>query len=128
MLKKTDSYNKQRYKDKINYYKKWMPYEKVISQTMATNCIFEVLQDNQYGQSLRYFEAVCFNKKLLTNNKNIKNLPFYNEKYMKIFEEIDDIDYDWVKKREEINYNYNNEFSPIFLIDKIDELYKNKKE
>lgn len=126
MIKRKENQKKQRYSEKINYYKKWLPYEEVIAQTMATNCIFEALQDNQYGQSLRYFEAVCFNKKLLTNNVNIKKLPFYNEKYMRIYDKIEDIDFEWVKRKEKFDYNYNNEFSPIFLIDKIEELYKIK--
>ena len=36
---------------------------------------------------------------------------------MGIIENIDDIDVDWVKKREEIDYNYDGEFSPIHFID-----------
>lgn len=125
-LKNNEIYEEQKHFGKINYYKKFIPYEEVVAETVSSNCIFEVLQENQFGQSLRYFEAVCFNKKLLTNNPNIKELPFYNEKYMKIFNSVDDIDCEWVKKEETIDYKYNNEFSPIYLLDKIDELYQNK--
>lgn len=127
MLKRSELKKNQEYFNKINYYKKWMPYDEVIAQTLSTNCIFEILQDNQNGQSLRYFEAICFNKKLLTNNKNVRNLPFYNEKYIKIFDKIDDIDFGWIKTKEKIDYGYKDEFSPIYLINKIDDLY-NKKE
>ncbi len=126
MLKRLEIRKKQEYFKKINYYKKWMPYKEVIAQTLSTNCILEILQENQSGQSLRYFEAICYNKKLLTNNENVKNLPFYNEKYIKIFKKIEDIDFEWIKSKEKIDYGYKNEFSPIYLINKINDLYDKK--
>ncbi len=82
---------------------------------MGSNCILEVLQDGQTGSTLRYLEAVCYNKKLLTTNPRIKNYPFYDERYMKVFSSESDIDYDWVKKRETINYGYKDEFSPKYF-------------
>lgn len=101
-----------------------IPYEDVISNILSTNCILEVVAKGQYTQTARYYEAVCYNKKLLTNNQYIKELPFYNPKYMKCFTSLDDIDFDWIKKKENINYHYNNEFSPIHIIEKIENLLK----
>lgn len=98
------------------------PYSYVLDEVQSTNCIIEFLQNGQSSQTLRYFEAVCFNKKLLTNNKNVKNLSFYDERYMKIFEKLEDIDIDWVKRKEEINYNYNDEFAPNYIIEKLERL------
>lgn len=115
----TSSYSKIR---GINFLTKKKPYNEVLKEIENSNCILEILQPGQKGQTLRYFEAVVYNKKLLTNNENIKNMPFYNPKYMKIFNTIDDIDFKWVRKREKINYNYNNEFSPIHFIKEIDEI------
>lgn len=108
---------KQKFENEINYYSnRWLPYEKILENINETNCIIEILQEGQSGPSLRYFEAVCYNKKLLTNNKHIKEFPFYNEKYMKIFNNENDIDIEWIKRREEIDYKYNFEFSPRKLI------------
>lgn len=119
---KNDGLNIEYEKNGFNILKGRKTYTDVINETKNTNCIIEILQTGQKGQSLRYFEAVCLNKKLLTNNKYIKHLSFYNEKYMKVFEKLEDIDTEWVKEKEEINYNYNNEFSPIHIIEKIKEL------
>ena len=91
-------------------------YKQVLKWTMRSNCILEVLQDGQRGSSLRYMEAVCYNKKLLTTNAEIKNYPFYDERYMKVFSTESEIDFDWVKKSEKIDYGYTNEFSPTGLI------------
>jgi hypothetical protein len=98
---------------------KWVSYEKILSETISSNCILEILQNNQHGATLRYFEAVCYNKKLLTNNKDIIYYPFYNPKWMKVFTNISEIDIEWLRTNENIDYKYNGEFSPKILIDKI---------
>lgn len=103
------------YKDKITYIKKWIPYSKVLKRTMHTNCIVEILQKNQQAQSIRYFEALYFNKKLLTNNPHIMELPYYNPEYMKYFSDVSDVDFDWLKKKESVDYDYKNDFSAIKL-------------
>lgn len=93
----------------------WQPYSNVLNALVKSNVIVEILQEGQYGASLRYFEAVCYDKKLLTNNPHITSFPFYNERYMKIFHDINDIDYEWLCKREPVKYNYQGEFSPLQL-------------
>lgn len=97
-------------------------YPQVVSRVKSTNCILEILQDNQKAQSLRYFEAVVYNKKLLTNNPGIAELPYYDERFMKIFETVDDFDVEWARERENIEYGYKGEFSPIKIIDFIRKL------
>ena len=94
---------------------KRIPYKRILKKMLGSNCILEVLQEGQGASSLRYLEAVCYNKKLLTTNPEITKYPFYDERYMKVFSTEADIDYDWVKKVEPIDYGYNNEFSPSGL-------------
>ena len=110
----------------VNFYHGWKPYDEILNKVQESNCIIEICQQGQNGATLRYFEAVTMNKKLLTNNKNIINFPFYNPRWMKIFSSVDDIDTEWVKKREPIDYNYQGEFSPTHFIDYI--LSENKKD
>lgn len=112
--------NKEKKSDsRLTYRKHWISYENVLRMVLSSNCILEVMQKNQSGPSLRYFEAVVYNKKLLTNNSNIVNFPFYDSRWMKIFKNIEDIDVDWILKDERIDYKYNNEFSPVHLVEKI---------
>lgn len=70
----------------IRYPKKRLDYEDVLDYVSQTNCIIEIVQNDTAGPTMRYSEAVFYNKKLLTNNKNIVNFPFYNSNYMKVFE------------------------------------------
>lgn len=116
---------KQLYKEGITY-NKVIPYAEVIKETKKSNCILEVMKDRQSGATARYYEAVCYNKKLLTNNKDVVNLPFYNSEYIHIFEKPEDIDWDWVKERIPIDYHYDGRFSPTHLIDRIIELEEEK--
>lgn len=87
-----------------NCFRKNIPYEKILENISKSNCILEILQTGQKMQSLRYLEAICYNKKLLTNNNEIVNYPYYNENYMKVFNKIEDIDWEWVKRRETVRY------------------------
>lgn len=103
----------------VYFYQGWKPYEEILERVENSNCIIEICQKGQSGATLRYFEAVSMNKKLLTNNKNIVHFPFYNPKWMKIFSSVNDIDVDWVKAKEHIDYNYHGEFSPVHFIDQL---------
>ena len=107
----------------LNFHDKDLPYENVVSNILSANCILEMVAKGQNVQTARYYEAVCYNKKLLTNNPNIKELSFYNPKYMQHFESVEDIDFEWVKRRELIDYHYNNEFSPNHILGKLEELF-----
>ncbi len=107
-------------------YNKNIRYDEVIEEIIFANCILEILQSGQSGATLRYYEAVCYNKKLLTNNKNVVNLPFYNPDYIHVFEKPEDIDWEWVKERIPVDYHYDGRFSPTHLIDKIIELEEEK--
>lgn len=108
-----------KYSDRINILDKSIPYEDVVEKINSSNCILEVLSPGQSGATLRYYEAVVYNKKLLTNNKNVVNLPFYNQEYIHVFEKIDDIDWKWIREKESIDYHYDGRFSPTKMIDKI---------
>lgn len=108
-------------------YNKYIEYPSLIDEVLKSNCILEIVKVGQRCNTLRYYEAVCYNKKLLTTNKNVVNLPFYDPRYMKVFEKPEDIDWEWVKKREPIDYHYDGRFSPTHLIDKIIELEEEKK-
>jgi hypothetical protein len=83
---------------------------------MKTNCILEVVQNNQAAVTLRTLEAIYYGKKLLTNNKNIKKYSFYNPKYIQVFSDVNEIDFDFVKKKIDVRYEYHNECSPINLL------------
>ena len=91
-------------------------YAELTKKIRTSNCILEILQDGQQQQTIRPFEAVVSNKKLLTNNPNITKFEYYNPEYMRYFRTVDDIDINWIKDKTKINYNYKGDFSPVYLL------------
>jgi hypothetical protein len=49
--------------------------KKLYAETFA---VLDIVRENQSGLSFRIFEAMAFQKKIITNNQNIKNYNFYN--------------------------------------------------
>lgn len=94
-------------------------YERILEEIQECDSILEIVQPGQVGVTLRYYEAICYNKKLITNNQFVKTLPFYNPEYMYVFENPDEIDLDWVKRNIDIDYYYGDEFSPKRLLEDI---------
>lgn len=49
-----------------------------LQKVAACKVVVDFLNDVHQGLSFRTFDALCFNKKLITNNKNIKQYEFYH--------------------------------------------------
>lgn len=108
----------------LQYTQKKYRYPEVVSQIKSSNCILEVLQKGQETQTIKYYEAVVYGKKLLTNYTNLQELPYYNSQRMRFFSCVEDIDWDWVRKEEDLEYGYHNEFSPLMIVEFLKDLYK----
>lgn len=98
-----------------------MPYKIVLEKTLEVNCILEIVRPGQVGFTLGVFEAVVYNKKLLINNENIIEFPFYNSRFMRVFKKVEDIDWKWVKSKEKVDYHYDGSFSPLKFIEEIND-------
>lgn len=89
-----------------------LPYSQVLDLIADTNCVLEIMNESQQGNTLRSKEAICFNKRLLTNNANIVNNPYYNPRFIQYFSKPEDIRLDWFEKDVQVDYGYQGEYSP----------------
>ena len=113
----TDERYKQKYKNmRIN---ESIDYKDVAAIVQESNCIIDIVIGKQTGLSLRAYEALAYNKKLLTNNKSILSFPQYDERYMRYFETIEDIDWQFVLQRDTVDYGYKGEYSPVGFLKKV---------
>ena len=101
----------------IKFLRNKTSYPDVVSRLKSTNCILEILRENQKTQSIRYFEAIVYNKKLLTNNERVKELPYYDTRYMRLFRNADDVDVDWCKEKIKMDYKNANELSLMKVVE-----------
>lgn len=67
------------YQNNIDYkFKNQIPYGDALFAILNTKAILDINSPEQVGLSLHPMEALFFKKKLITNNKNIKNEKLYN--------------------------------------------------
>ncbi len=99
-------------------------YIEVLEKVNTTKCILEIVQEGQNGVTFRTFEAICYNKYLLTNNQHIFDV-IEKDKYINIlyFENVDEIDWEWVKAEMcKGGDEYADEFSPRHLLEQIESM------
>lgn len=104
------------------HYNVTIPYSEELQMAYNTDCVVEVVKEGQTGVSLRTCEAIAFNKKLLTNNVKLKEMPFYDSRFMSVFNDPNEIDIEFVKANIKVKYNDSNIFSPINILKKLESL------
>ena len=96
-----------------------MEYRNIVAYSKKTKCILEIINNGQKGNTLRFKEAVCYNKKLLTNNEAVIHSKYYDPKFIQVFRDVNEIDWEWIKKDVIVDYGYDGEFSPRNLLEAI---------
>ena len=80
--------NEQKYKDNIKYNKP-ISYDEVLKRVKRTKCILNLVQDGGEGITMRDYEALGNNKYLLTDNKFITEVDFYDANQIILLEEFE---------------------------------------
>ena len=120
----------KKYDDKIHY-NILLSYTDVIKIVCKSRAILEVPQEGERGTTLRLFEAISYQKKLLTTSSITAMHPLFNNKYMRVLSQSVhgdfEIDENFILSNEEIFYNPKDidELSPINFINKIKKLLFN---
>lgn len=89
----------------------YLPYSKMQKIMVNSTCLLELVADGQSGCSYRYYEAVVYNKKLISNCRSIEKMPYYNPRFMKIIKNAEEIDYNWITNGEPVDYHYKGTFT-----------------
>jgi hypothetical protein len=71
------SFNKKIYKTKSAIYSPPLKYIEVLNEIQKVKAILDIVKPGQSGITQREMEALCFNKKLITNNKHVKKRDYY---------------------------------------------------
>lgn len=100
--------------------KDYIEYEKYLDLISKSKCILDYNEKGQVGLTLRPMEALFFNKKLITNNSDIKNYDFYNPKNIFILEEnkIEEISQFINTPNEKIDENIINNYDFNLFVEK----------
>ena len=111
----------QKYRDDINYCS-GLAYIENLKHIKGTKCMLEVMQGGGTGYTLRYAEAIMYNKKIITNNTMIKDASFYNPRLISTFSDVKDIDVLFpLCDIQNINYCCKESLYPSRMLEFIDE-------
>ncbi len=95
-------FNKMNLKTKllvIKNEKDFLDYDDYLKLLNKSVGILDIVSPSQTGLTLRIMESLFLEKKLITNNKDIKNYPFYNKKNIFLLgEDQDETLLDFIKK------------------------------
>lgn len=106
----------------ITYADRFMPYKEMLTHTVNCNVVLEINQPGADGYTSRFLEAVMYNKKLITNNQFVKETKFYNPAYISCIAGADDIGSEFLSNDNLIvDYKYSGEFSPLHMIERVEE-------
>ena len=91
--------NQREYYSGIHYFERPLSYRKNLEYVQKTKCILELMQEGAVGYTLRLWEAILYDKKLLTNNKFIKSSHYYDPSYVSVINIDSDlvVDIDFLK-------------------------------
>ena len=91
-----------------------------LKREISSKCILEVLKGDAFSNTLRFWEAIIYNKRFITNWKGVINSPYYDPRFVLLFTTPDDITPEFINSTEKVDYGYNGELSPYKLLDLID--------
>ena len=111
----------QKYKGEITYGTQ-MPYVENLKHIKKTKCLLEIMQGGGRGYTLRFDEVIMYDKKLITNNPEICDAPFFHPDRISVFEKAEDLDADFVLREPIVaNYGWKENLSPLKMLEYIDE-------
>lgn len=110
----------RKYADEI-VYQEQMPYMENLQRIHSCKCMLEVMQQGGHGYTLRYCEAIMYDKAIITDNPEVKNAPFFNASLIQHFENPENIEVAFVNNiPEHPDYHFKKNLSPVRLLEFID--------
>lgn len=106
----------------IEYKDRLIRYSEVLSCSAAARCLLDISQSFTEGVTPRFYEAVMYDKLLITDNANVRKSSFYRPDFIQVIQAPEDIDTEWFKAGTKVDHRYDGEFSPLSLIRRIDGL------
>lgn len=105
----------RRSNDGIHYIDKDMPYKRSLEYICKCKCILDIQQGHAVGFTQRLWEAVLYDKKLLTDNDAIINSDYYDCRYVsKVNNGYCDLDF--IRSNQVFINPFKDRVSPISLL------------
>ena len=96
-------YEKQLHHENITY-NQYLPYEIVLQYIQKSIGLVDIIQGDSTGLTIKVCEAITYDKLLITTNANVSNEPFFDDRYIKIISNAEDIDSSFFENKKNVHY------------------------
>lgn len=103
-------------------YNQFLSYADVLKLNLESKCILEVSQKGESGTTLRMFEAIAYNRRLLLNNPHLVAHELFSTEHMHYFKEASDIDINFIIDEASVCYDYADKLSVHHYLSKLNQL------
>ncbi len=97
--------------------------EESIRLTESGRCSLELKHNDDNALTIRFYEAITYGMKFLTNNPAVMKSKYFNPQMMQYFSEPDKIDFSFLLDNKVYDYNYGGEFSTDYFLKTLDEQF-----
>lgn len=108
----------QRTEKGLHYIEKSISYLENLEKVKSSRIVLELMQTDAVGDTLRTWEAIAYSKILLTNNAYLEGTSLEDKYNICVFN-AENFDVDKLRNFKEKKYIYEEDFSPIKLLDRI---------
>lgn len=112
--------NERCFRKGITYSNKYLSFEEVIARQASARCLLEITQQGSTDTTLRFWDAVLYNKKIITNCQSVKNYSYFNTQYVLLFQNINDISKDFFSSSS-VDFYYKGDVSPLTIFKQMEE-------
>ena len=112
---------------KLIHYNKRLSYLEVLNHVIHSKGILEVAQGGNYGLTLRYFEALVYDKNFITDNGIFSDEKFASPKlfYIPPYSKFN-IDREKYLAVAKLSNNYKNQYSPVRYLEFLESLFNQR--
>ncbi len=110
----------------IHYLDKNMPYIENLEHVVKSKCLLEILQNGAVGATFRLWEAINYDKALITDNKSIQESEFWDAKYINVIDDFDKTDVLFVQNFKPFNNSLKDRIRPIHFLNFIQDKLERK--
>jgi len=98
------SEKEQKHVEEIKY-NRYISYDDCLEEIQCSNCLLDIIQGDSCGFTIKTCEAVYYDKLLITTNKNVKQAPFYDERYILVINSAEDINKEFFENAKNVKYS-----------------------
>ncbi len=120
----TEVPEKEQIKEEGLFYNHFMPYKEMLFRSVNAKCLLDINQKDAWGgYTSRFYEAIMYNRKLISDNPMTKHSSFFDQINIIFVTQPEDITDDYLSNIDaKVDYHYNGEFSPLRMIETVENL------